>query len=366
MIRVLIDGRCVRGALHGIARYTLALAQQLPRVAPDLDLAVLCHPDSAARFADAGVRVAPCAVEFTAPTAALALSRAERQLQPDVFFCPSFMVPLAPRAPLVLTLHDATHLVFPRDYRRSVGLFYRAVTLPAARRAAAVLTVSEFSAHSLRQYAGLDRIEAIHNGVDHSLFVPTGARDPRLGPRTLLYAGGYKPHKRAGLLVEALRQLPAVQLALAGVPPAALIEQAVASGVARRLQVLGDLSDQGLAAAYRAATLFVYPSAHEGFGLPPLEAMACGTPVVCANATSLPEVVADAAALFDGDAGALAAAIHRVLDDDDARRALVERGLLRSRCFTWQGAAIRVAEVLRRAAQSRGSGAGEKETALGR
>jgi len=351
VIRLLIDGRAVHGGLHGIARYTLAMAEHLPSAAPELRCTVICHPASAAHFKALGARVVLCKRRFASPLAPMTLSRLEHTLRPDVFFCPSFVAPLSPRSPLVITIHDATHLIFPHDYSRGVGLFYQAVTLPAARAAAHVVTVSEYSRASLREAAGLEAVEVIPNGVDHETFRPEGPRDQRLQEQTILYAGGYKPHKRVELLIDAVAALDGVQLAVAGVPPAPLIERAVARGVGRRLLILGDLDDHELAACYRGASCFAYPSIHEGFGLPPLEAMACGAPVVCADASSLPEVVGDAARLFAGGVDELTAALRSVLEDRSLARAMARRGLERAQRFTWARAAARVAELLRSAAQ---------------
>ncbi|MFH1811354.1 MAG: glycosyltransferase family 1 protein [Pseudomonadota bacterium] len=351
MIRVLVDGRMVRGARHGIARYTLSLVEELVHHG-GFELVVAAHPDEARSFLDLGAAVAPTRVAFVSVRASLELSKLERAVHPDAVFCPSFVVPLLPRAPLVMTLHDATHLQSPGDYSRAVAAYYRLVTLPAARRAASVLTVSEASSSALRRWTKLDDVQVIPNGVDSRNFHAGGPLDPRIPTGCILYAGGFKPHKRVEMLIDALALLPGVPLALAGAVPQPLRERAWSSGLGGRWLELGLVDDEVLAAAYRAATVFAYPSCSEGFGLPPLEAMACGTAVVCSALSSLPEVVGDAAMLFQGDARELAAALRSVLDDEVRRREMIQRGAARARVFTWQRAGVHLAAVLQRAAGS--------------
>lgn len=351
VIKVLVDGRAVHGAVHGIARYTIALVRELAAQARDLSLQVICHPDAQPLFSRMGVATIRSRVGFVSPRAPLLLSQLERHLQPDVVFCPSFVVPVAARRPLVMTLHDATHLVFPQDYSLAVQAFYRLLTLPAARRAKRVLTVSDFSRQSLAQAAGLSNVQVIFNGVDTEIFFPAGRREPRLGPGWVLYAGGYKPHKRVDLLLDAMAQCPDLKLALAGDPPASVLQQVQRLGLGSRLLILGPLDDESLAAAYRAAEIFVYPSQHEGFGLPPLEAMACGTPVICAHQSSLPEVVGEAGILFDGGAEDLAAALRTLHNDPGKAQELRRRGLAQAQNFLWSKAGAQLAQVLRAAAQ---------------
>lgn len=350
MIKVLVDARAIHGSLHGIARYSLALITELAQRAADISLLVICHPDERQLFAQLNVTTLCSRIEFVDPRAPLLLSQLERRVSPDVIFCPSFVVPIAPRVPLVMTLHDATHLRFPHDYSAGVRAFYHSITLPAARRAACVLTVSDFSRRSLFTHAGLDDVKVIYNGVDRSLFRPDGPCDPRLGAGWILYAGGYKAHKRVPLLLDAMPHCPELKLALAGTVPAEILRQARSLGLLSRMKFLGAVDDEALAACYRSAEIFVYPSAHEGFGLPPLEAMACNTNVVCANSSSLPEVVGAAALRFDGGAFQLAKALRQLHTDKNLAaelQAQIPTHLLK---FSWKKAGLQLARRLREAA----------------
>jgi glycosyltransferase involved in cell wall biosynthesis len=349
-MHVLIDGRPITDGRHGIGRYTLAVLRTLPEAATDLRATVICTPEIEELVASLGHATIVTNAKYLSSAGPVVLAAIQRQVRPDVTFCPSFAVPIVPRRPLVVTLHDATHLTFPADFRLRVRVFYKLVTLPAARAARTVITVSDFSRRSLESAIGLRNIVVIPNGVDLEAFSPEGHRDERVRVRSILYAGGYKPHKRVELLVDALAHVPDATLALVGDVPTALIDRARAAGVVNRIEFLGSLGDSALAAAYRAATIFCYPSAYEGFGLPPLEAMACGTPVVCADSSSLPEVVGEAGVMFRGDAAELAEVLASLLDDNGRREKLKEQGLRRARSFEWRQTAARTADVLRAAA----------------
>lgn len=340
------DGR------HGIARYVLSMAPHLV-AASGTEWTAVCAPAWEERFRSLGMRTVVTGLRFTSPLAPFQLARIQRDVRPDVTFCPSFVPPLPSRGPLVMTIHDATHLLRPADYSPLVRLYYRAVTLPVARRSR-VLTVSEFSKSALERAAGLAAVTVAYPGVDLDRFGPDGPSDARIPERSILYAGGYKPHKRVELLIDALSGIPGATLALVGAVPAGLTDRARSLGLEDRILRLGPLDDDELAMAYRSATVFSYPSALEGFGLPPLEAMACGTPVVVADSSSLPEVVGDAGVLVAGEVPALAAAIAALLDDDAARSRSRDAGLARAKRFAWRTTASATVDLLREASGSAG------------
>jgi glycosyltransferase involved in cell wall biosynthesis len=206
-----------------------------------------------------------------------------------------------------------------------------------------------------------EKVEVIHNALDERLALPPDAaelarvRDRyQLGEPFILYAGNIKPHKNVDRLIEAysiLRRRGTVQAKLL------IIGDEVSKfpnlrRLVHRFQLhqhvrfFGFVSDDMLAVLYRLASVFVFPSLYEGFGLPPLEAMAAGTPVITSNVSSLPEVVGDAAVLIDPmDAGALADAMARVLGDPELRAGLIARGHERVKMFSWERSVMRVREV---------------------
>jgi glycosyltransferase involved in cell wall biosynthesis len=235
-------------------------------------------------------------------------------------------------APAVLTLHDLQHLDLPQLFDRGTRAFRRRFYDDAAREAQAVVCPSAFVRDRALELLSLDpaRVHAVHSGVDHERFRPgSAAREP-----FLLYPARPWPHKNHARLLEAYALLrarePELRLVLTGAGTEAL---AGPPGVEARGAVgLDELVD-----LYRRAACLVFPSRYEGFGQPPLEAMACGTPVAAARAGSVPEVCGDAAVLFDpDDAEAIAAA---VTEAHDRAPELSILGLRRAASFTWEAAA---------------------------
>lgn len=286
----------------------------------------------------------------------LALTWAASRYRLDVVHDPNGIAPfLGPSggARRVVTIHDAFAYVCPDQHNWLDNWRYRWLLPQASHRADMVITVSECSRRDLIRYLGISpaKVRTTQEGVDARFRAVADSAERRavlaryqIDSSYLLYIGGLNARKNVARLLEAyalVRRLhPNVLLVIGGKRQwqTAEIEQTF-----RRLNLddhvhfTGYLDDADLPALYSAAEGFVFPSLYEGFGLPPLEAMACGTPVVTSNASSLPEVVGDAALTVDpGDVEGLAAAIHRVLTDDPLRANLRQRGLMRAAQFRWE------------------------------
>jgi glycosyltransferase involved in cell wall biosynthesis len=273
--------------------------------------------------------------------------------------------PLLCTIPSVVTIHDCIHLRFPQYLPSRLGYAYaRAQMWSATHRAARVITVSEASKRDILRYFRVaeSRIDVIYNAIDERFWqepdtdeIDRVRQRYQLNAPFVLYAGNIKPHKNLERLIEAfhiLRQSPAfkdVQLLIIGdeISKYATLRRAVhRHKLHKSVRFFGFVPDRTLAALYRLANVFVFPSLYEGFGLPPLEAMASGTPVVTSNVSSLPEVVGDAAIMIDPyEPAAIADAIERVLTDDALRADLQRRGLARAREFSWERSISRVREI---------------------
>ncbi|MHB1417624.1 MAG: glycosyltransferase family 4 protein [Chloroflexota bacterium] len=266
----------------------------------------------------------------------------------------------------VVTIHDAIAFRYPQGYPWLNNFLHRRYIPALLGQVDAVITVSRYSKRELTRFLRLPAaaVAVVPNGVD-GRFRPLSAGSARavaarygLSGRYILSVGAVQARKNLGQLLEAFARLHALfpqhKLAIAG--PSLWKHEGLQSQVSRlglvdKVALLGYVADEDLPALYGAAEAFVFPSLYEGFGLPPLEAMACGCPVVCSDATSLPEVAGDAALLVNaGDPADLAEGMRRVLEDGDLRMQLRERGLLRAGAFSWEETARLTLDTYRRVA----------------
>jgi glycosyltransferase involved in cell wall biosynthesis len=335
------------GDLGGSETYARALARTLATQGThEYTAFVPKHSaDAAGGLRTVLVGEAPLARRGPARIAAMKLStrltsavrREARQV--DVLHYP-LTVPIPRSAgPTAVTIHDLLHHDHPEHFSRSRRAFRRSAYDGAARDAAALVVPSHFVRERVLAQLGLEeaRVHVVAHGVDHALFSPGDeAREP-----FLLYPARPWPHKNHARLLQAFvllrAELPELRLVLTG---GGLEELgAMPEGV----DSLGTVRREELASLYRTAACLVFPSLHEGFGLPPLEAMASGCPVAAANAASIPQICGDAAVYFDPrDPEAIANGVREALALADELR---ELGIARAAEFTWEESARRHEEV---------------------
>ena len=269
--------------------------------------------------------------------------------RPDVFFSPGFNPPISSPCPFAFTIHDLIHLHVPGESGRFKRAYYQFVVRPAAHRARAVLTDSEFSRRQILEWSGLspDRVQVVWCGVDET-FSPHGeVYDP--GFPYLFTVVNDKSHKNfAGLLEAFARSGLAREIKLiVNRKPDLWVARVAELGLKGSVVFQGMIPDDRLPSFYRGATAFVFPSLYEGFGLPPLEAMACGVPVLASNRTSIPEVVGNAGVLIDPqDLEVFVGQLRRILEDADLRQKLAVAGPARAKMFTWDRTAALVRAAL--------------------
>lgn len=356
-MRVGFDARALVSPAAGVRRYTRELFGAMAALDGIDVVAAGTSPG-----ADLPPGVSGAAAAASLPTNAgwmlTGLPRAARSARLDVFHAPSYTAPLGGPRPLVLTIHDISYERHPEwyPYRRDPArrAFYRW----SARTADHIITDSEFSkAEIVAGYAlDPDRISVVPLAAG-PCFAPLPDATAKSSPY-LLHVGDLHPRRNLAVAVRALRRvrarrkdLRAVRLVLAGVDRgagAALIGNASPDD-ARMIELAGTVSEDGLLRLYRGAYGLLYPSLYEGFGLPLLEAMACGTPVIASRASSIPGVTGDAAVLLDphDDAG-WADAIESLFDPAVAGH-LRAAGLRRAAAFTWRRAAEATVDVYRQA-----------------
>jgi glycosyltransferase involved in cell wall biosynthesis len=363
-VRIGIDAR----KLHdfGIGTYIRNLLRQLGRIDRETEFVVLCRPEDREPLASLGENFRP--VVETARNYSIReqvkIPLALRREGVTLFHAPHYVLPPLVRCRSVVTIHDCIHLMFPQYLPNRFALAYARTSIAlAARRANRVLTVSESSKRDILRFVNTqpEKIDVIYNAYDERFAIEPEEEDMvrvreryQLHDEFVLYAGNVKPHKNLERLIQAFdlvrkQGLDHLKLVLIGddISKYTALRRAVHQyNLHKYVRFLGYMPEETLAVMYRLAGVFVFPSLYEGFGLPPLEAMASGTPVVTSNVSSLPEVAADAAVLVDPyDPRAIADGIYRVLTDERLRRDLVHKGIARAGMFSWEQSVRRVRAI---------------------
>jgi glycosyltransferase involved in cell wall biosynthesis len=364
MMRVAIDAR----KLHdfGIGTYIRNLLRTLARLDRDTEYVLLCRDSDMQLPAQLGEN-------FRGVLEPSANYSVREQIhipyvlvreRPHVYHAPHYVLPPAVPCRSVVTIHDCIHLMFPQYLpSRAAYVYARSLMWAAAKRSDRILTVSETSKRDIIHYFNVppEKIVVVYNGLDERFSTePRPEEIARVRERFqldhgfVLYVGNIKPHKNLVRLIDAFDGLRRdgfenLKLLIIGdeISKWPALRRAVHKHkLHKHVRFLGFLSDESLHVLYRLAAVFVFPSLYEGFGLPPLEAMASGTPVVTSNVSSLPEVVGDAAVQVDPyDAVAIKEGIKSVLTNPELRAQLREKGLLRAREFSWERSVTRTREI---------------------
>ncbi len=366
-----VDARLMHHQPAGISRYTWHLLQAMAKLDQSDEFVVFQHR----RHREPLINQA----NFRRCTLYSPVhSRLEQLLLPiellrfrlDILHSTDFIPPLHAPAPTVITVHDLAFLHWPHFLTKDSAAYYGQIDR-AVQRAKHIIVPSESTKQDLVGQLGVpqSKVSVIYEAADAS-FVPLPIEATRrevcarysLPPTFVLFVGTIEPRKNVSGLLHAFRHMldnytmSDVGLVIAGGRGwlyEEVVELVKKLNLERTTFLLGRIPDSDLHKLYVAARCHVHPAHYEGFGLPPLEAMACGTPTIVSNISSLPEVVGDAALLVDPkNQEELAVAMHRLLIDDELHAELSEKGLQRSRCFSWELAANKTLEVYRNVAES--------------
>ena len=358
-MRVAIDARKIHD--FGIGTYIRNLLRHLARIDPLNEYVLLCQEQ------DLGIagQLGPNFRTVLEPSPNYSFREQIhvpwilRREQPDLYHAPHYVLPPAVRCPSIVTIHDCIHLMFPQYLPSKFAYAYaRGSMWNAARQSERILTVSEASKRDILHFFNVppEKVVVVYNAIDERFSIVPREEDVarvreryQLDHQFVLYVGNIKPHKNLVRLIEAFDGLrkrsgnDELKLLIIGdeISKLPALRRAVHSHkLHKHVRFLGYLPDDMLTILYRLAAVFVFPSLYEGFGLPPLEAMACGTPVVTSNISSLPEVAGDAAVLVDPyDVESIVDGIARVLTDTTLADDLRRRGLIRAREFSWERSA---------------------------
>ncbi len=365
-MKIGFDARFI--AWKGVGTYSRNLLKQFAQV-PDLEVVCFVNDDTKNRL--------PAGENFTTVTlneevfSSRSLNKigaAVNKSGCSLFHTPYVVAPSGLECPLLVTAHDIIPLLFPKSIpgfreRRA----YRGLLAGSIQKADHIITVSTVSQSYLLAHfkLPLGKVSVILDGVGHE-FGPRNDQEIKavcakykIGQPNILWLGEFVAHKNVTALVSAFAALsPKIRshykLVLAGEKGGDWQEvkkEAGRRGVGNLVSFPGFIKDPDLPALFSSADLFVYPSLYEGFGLPPLEAMACGTPVICSNSSSLPEVVGDGGLLVAPRSAALSAAITEVLTNDNLKQRLRRRGRERAALFSWDTAVAKTLDLYRELAR---------------
>lgn len=371
-----INGQLLSGAHSyrsaGVSGYIRQLLAHLPAAAPDLHLTAFTPDVELDLPASLDVHRST-RWDTRRPLRRIIWEQATlpllvRQAQLDLLHGAVNINPALAPCPTVVTVHDLSFMRYPQAFPPVQRAYLQSQVRRSVRAARQVIAVSQATKQDVVALFGVpaDRIDVVYNGVDASFCLAPAAqveafrRRQRLPERYILHLGTLEPRKNLVRLVQAFAQVkgmdsgqPPIKLVLAGGKGwdyDAIFAEVTHQGLEQEVLFPGYVADEELVWWYRAAAVFAYPSLLEGFGLPVLEAMACGAPVVTSNVSSLPEVAGDAALLVDPTSvDALAAALLRLLDGTTLAAELRTRGLHQAARFPWSRTAAETADVYRRA-----------------
>lgn len=367
-IRYCLDIRTATAHFPGIGRYVSNLARAMAaELQEGEELLLLVDSTRPCPWqlppASENVRFVATAVSPFSLSQQWRIPQLLRQHQPAIYHSPYYLMPYRVRAPQIVTLYDLIPQRFPEYVSARARLFFQFSTRLALRQARHIITISEATRQDLlAAYAFQGQITVTPLAAD-SRFQPQSATEIdrihqqyQLPQKYVLYLGSNKPHKNLVRLVEARAQLitdhpTAPSLVIAGAwdgryPEAK--ERADALNLGERVRFLGAMADADLPALYTGARFFVFPSLYEGYGLPVIEAMACGTAVICAHTSSLPEVAGDAALLIDPlDTADIARQMKRFLDEPDLISEYQQKALAQAQTFSWRDTAVSTLNLYR-------------------
>lgn len=349
-MRIAIDARMIKpGSMHGIARYVYELLRGVASRSSRYQYHVIINADSPLLS-----ELWPDNIQFVTATASWISFREQFELPHilkersiDLFHAPSFVAPLLVPCKMVMTIHDLNHLVLPQFYTPFHQMYYRLFVRSCIQRSHSILTVSQFSKTEIVRNLSLDAekvfvtyngVSDLYNRVEDSQVLTYVREMYELPEEFILCVSNNKPHKNVHQLVKAYcHSSITVPLVLASPVDGALLRLAEAFNKKHLLYFSKFIAEKHLPAVYSMTKLFVYPSTYEGFGLPPLEAMCCGAPVVVARSSSLPEVVGNHAIFANPyDYQDIARALEIGVNDDRIRAKIMEGVPEHRSHFTWE------------------------------
>lgn len=355
MLKIAIDCRKIRDG--GIGTYLRNLLLSWHRLSVDAEFALFCRPgdETLLNFPSDFARIIYHDYPGYSLSELFSFRKPVAHIHADLFFTPHYTLPFNLHCPSVATIHDLIHLRLPVRFGFAGRLYARSIINHTGKKCSAVLTVSD---HSKRDIQALfpdwsDKVQKINPGVDTDLFksyphdrVSQFKRERSLPDEFVLYAGALKRHKNPLALAEIVNRLKYPVVIASGDVKIFRNKIMPVADYKNMFSIVEVDTHLELALLYNSARMFVFPSFYEGFGLPPLEAMACGLPVACSDRASLPEVVGDSALMFSpDDIPDMLAKVEECWQNERTRDRLRKSGFKRVRIFNWERAGRAVFEI---------------------
>ena len=357
-MRILFDARPVHKRMHGIARFAVEILKAISKIDRENRWMVLALEDGREHLPELpeNFEILFVNVKPYTPFEHVLIPYLLRKREYDIFYSSTYIFPLFVKGRVFMTIYDLIPLTFPENYGFFKRLYYKKVLSRCIKRAEKIFTVSRSTAMDIEKFFGeREKVVIVPGGVSDEFFPVKGERDEEMlkelsaSKPYIIFVGNERPHKNflnAARAFEILKdRFPSLKFVAAGVSEENALK--ITGKKIERILCKGDLSDEKISALLRNAELAVMPSFYEGFGLPVLEAMACGCPVITSNTSSLPEVVGSAGIMVNpSNPSEIAEAIVALLRDDEKRNKLREEGLKRVKEFSWEKTASFILSLL--------------------
>jgi glycosyltransferase involved in cell wall biosynthesis len=343
-MKILIDARVISDKMHGIARYAYNLIKNLAEIDTENEYILLSGYEELRDFCSRykNFRFVRCNTPLYSIQEQFIIPLILKREKVDIYHSPTFSAPIYQPCRVIITLYDMMHFVFGKFIHK---LYYKYLLKRAIVKALCIVTISEYSKMDIVKWLGIpqDKIYVRYCGIEErfkpsdNTTVPDEIKNKYgISGQYILFVGNPKPHKNLNGTVKAFK-IAAENGGLKHSLVVVGIEGRAADDLNDKVIFIKSCNDDDLIKLYQSADLFLAPSLYEGFGLPILEAMACGVPVITSDRTSIPEVVGDAAIMVNPeDIDEIANAVCRVLKDENLKGDLIRKGLERAKMFSWR------------------------------
>jgi len=353
-MHIIIDGRCITENMHGIGRVAINLTGNLFKIDRENNYTLLLQTHGLRWFKEVpqNVKIKLINIPPYSIKEQLLLPRILKNLDFDLYYTPNYTAPVLLDKPIIFTIHDLIHLIYPRDYTFLHRIYYNVIIRKLCEKSLKIITVSDSSKKDIMKFFNVvpEKIIVNYNGVDEkfspgdkNLAIRFIEEHFGINPPFLLWVGNPKPHKNLKNTLRAFeilgKKFPDLKLVLVGAEHIEIESRG-------KIYPINVNADDQIINLYRSAEVLVAPSYYEGFCLPVLEAFACGCPVVTSARGSIPEIAGDAAFYADpNNPEDIAEGIHKIMTDSEYRRQLIVRGNERAKVFSWQEGARRILDV---------------------